>query len=102
MARIVIKPQSVVLWASQDDTSMWASQGKSWPVSTLAGRRLRAEFDRGGLVDLQVDGAEDDSSMTDQGDVDGNEFSALCADLLSEHLPTDHPAYEIAVAQHRT
>ncbi len=77
------------LWLSAADTWAWANRpGACWPCSTIAGRRLFAEFDgRGDLVDVAVDGkrGEDDG-------VDGNEFSAITSDHLRAKFGADHPA----------
>lgn len=92
--RTAIDQHGVTLWASARDTYAWAHRpGESWPCSQLSGRRVVACFDRNGLCDLSIDGGRGDQ------DVDGNELSALCADMLAARLPKDHPAYFVAVGQ---
>ena len=99
--RVKIDPNNVTLWASANDTSAWAARpGAHWPASTLAGRNFRADFDANGLYDLTVDGASFDAEgVYPHGDVDGHELSIICSDLLATRLPTDHPAYPVAVGQ---
>ena len=83
--RIQIQPSSFTVWLSADDTYEWANRpGKRWPCSQLSGKRVRAVFDRSGLVDLAIDGAD--------GDCDAGEFNAILADYLEGKLPADHPA----------
>ena len=66
------------VWASADDTYRWAHrEGAAWPCSTLADRRLRAEFQRGDLVDLDFNGGRGDQ------DCDAHEFNAFCDDIIS-------------------
>lgn len=93
--RVKITPTTVKLWASARDTYDWANRPeRRWPCSTLADSRVFAEFDSNGLLDLAIDGHSD-------ADCDAHELSALCADLLAPKLPETHPAYFVAVAQHR-
>jgi len=90
----MINADSVCLWASTRDTYDWATKtGAAWPCSTLSDRRIFAAFDSNGLYDIAIDGKDDTS------DFDVCEFNALCADLLAEKLPKDHPAYLVAVGQ---
>jgi len=72
----------------RDDTRAWASRpGAAWPCSTLAGRRVFAQFDReGDLIELLVDG------ILAGDDVDGHEFTAMSSDFLREEYGPDHPA----------
>jgi hypothetical protein len=92
-----INPRSVKLWLSSADTYRWAHKsGASWPCSQVSGRRLFAEFDSNGLLDLSIDGGRGDQ------DCDGNELSTICADHLRAKLPKGHPAFAVAVAQFAT
>ena len=100
MPQVLITPTNVVLKVSASETAAWAGdllprKHGAWPCSSLAGHRLVAEFNRGGLLDLRVDGREDSEDL----DLDGRELSALCADFLRGRLSPEHPAYEIAVGQ---
>jgi hypothetical protein len=66
---------TIKIWLSANDTYRWAHKaGAAWPCSTLSGRRVFAELDRGDLVDLAIDGKRD-------VDCDGNELNAILADL---------------------
>lgn len=92
--RIKYNNGDVTVWASAEDTYAWAHKpGARWPCSTLSGRRFAAVFDDNGLCDLTVDGrgAPDD--------IDGQELSCICADLLRDRLPESHPAWFVAVGQ---
>lgn len=96
--RVKVWESGVALWASANDTYDWAHKpGAAWPCSTLSGKRFSAAFDSNGLVELTVNG------RTINGhnyiEVDGSEFSAICADLLREKLPEDHPCYLVCVGQ---
>jgi hypothetical protein len=51
--RTMIFPGGVKLWLSTNDTYNWAH---NWPGSQLRGKSLFAEFDRGGLVDVAING----------------------------------------------
>lgn len=89
-----IDSRTAKLWLSASDTSDWADKpGASWPCSELSGRRLFAEFDRNGLLDLAIDGGRGSQ------DCAGNELSAICADHLRAVLPPSHPAFEVAMRQ---
>ena len=91
---VKIHSNSVQIWASADDTYDWAHKtGAAWPCSTLSGSRFFAEFDSNGLVDLTVDG------RIDTGDIDAHELSCICADLLADKLPKDHPCWLVVVGQ---
>ena len=106
-----VTPTGVTLWLSADDTYNWAAgknKGRawwggagSWPCSTLSGRRLRAEFDSNGLLDLTVDGRYSDceTGLYSGRWVDGWEFSAMAADFLKPTLDQSHPCYFVAVGQ---
>ncbi len=94
--RILDNGNSVVLWASARDTDEWATRpGAAWPCSTLRGKRFVAAFDSNGLYDLSVNGRDASD------DIDGHEFSAICADLLAVLIDADHPCYFVAVGQFR-
>ncbi len=93
--RIKTTDYGVTLWASADDTYEWAHRtSESWPCSELSGNRFMAEFHSGGLIDFTVNGGYIASTR-----VGSNELSAICADLLRDVLPTDHPAYFVTVEQ---
>jgi hypothetical protein len=88
----MIFDSGVKLWLSSNDTYRWATRpNASWPCSQLSGNRLFAEFDKGGLVDMSVNG----KSL----DVDANEFNAITSDFLATKLPADHACYFVAVGQ---
>ena len=90
--KIIIHPSCVKLWLSANDTCSWAHRpGQHWPCSQLRGRRVFAEFDRNGLVDLAINGKSTDC--------DANELNAITSDHLRAKLPKDHPAYFVAVGQ---
>ena len=75
--RTQITATGVKLWLSASDTYHWASR---WPCSVLSGRPLFVEYDRGGLVDLAVD-----------GDCPAHELTAIVSDILRGRLPAGHP-----------
>ena len=86
--RVSINDYSVKLWLSASDTYDWATRpGASWPGSALRSRRLFAEFDRNGLLDLSIDGGRGDQ------DCDSDELNAITSDYLAARLPESHPAY---------
>lgn len=92
--RLVVSESGFQVWISAQETADWARRpGESWPCSFLAGRRVFAEFDSGGLVDLVIDGGRGDQ------DAPGDEFSAMIADLVGNKLPQDHPTHFAAVGQ---
>ena len=74
--RIKQNEYGVKLWLSANNTYDWAHRpGVSWPCSTLAGKRVFAEFDNhGDLVDVAINGR--------LADCDGNEFNAITSDFL--------------------
>lgn len=87
---------AVTLWVSARDTYDWAHRiGAAWPCSTLSGKRFVATFDTNGLLDLTVNGRYPSESL----DIDGNELSAICSDLLRDRIPKDHSVYFVAVGQ---
>ena len=93
--KVSISSDQVTLWASANDTYEWAQQPfKRWPCSALSGHRFVATFDRNGLCDLTIDGRQNGGP-----EVMADELSAICADLLREKLPKDHPAWSVAVGQ---
>jgi hypothetical protein len=90
--KIKIHESCVKLWLSARDTYDWAHQpGESWPCSTLSDKRLFAEFDRNGLVDLAINGRSTNCDVT--------ELNAITSDFLRGRLPVDHPAWFVAVGQ---
>ena len=82
--RTQITDSGVKLWLSANDTHRWATRPRAaWPCSELAGKRLFAEFDQGGLIDLAIDGR--------MGDCPAHELTAIVSDHLRGKLPTGHP-----------
>jgi hypothetical protein len=71
------------LWLNDHDTYQWANRpGAKWPCSSIAGKRLYAEFEpNGDLVDMALDGDH-------SANVNGSELDAITTD----HLPENHPA----------
>ena len=63
----------------------------AWPCSELSGKRLFVEYDRGGLVDLAINGR--------MGDCPDHELSAIVSDHLRGKLPAGHPC-ETYLEQH--
>jgi hypothetical protein len=58
MARVKTSPHGYTqLWLSADDTWTWANRPNAkWPCSSIAGKRLYAEFEpNGDLVDMALD-----------------------------------------------
>ena len=55
----------------------------SWPCSEVAGKRLFVEFDKGGLIDLAINGRT--------GDCPAHELTAIVCDHLHDKLPAGHP-----------
>jgi len=65
---------------SASDTCKWAHRPTAqWPCSTLSGKRVQVVVDRGGIVDLAVNGR-------DGVDVDGVELDAIVSDNLPKNL----------------
>ena len=96
--RIKDNGNAVTLWASADDTYSWAHKdGASWPCSTLSGSRFCATFDTNGLLDLTVNGR----IPCEHSDLNGHELSAICADLIGDHIEPDHPVWFVTVGQFR-
>ena len=95
--RIKITQTTVKLWLSKSDTEAWATRpGMAWPCSSLRGKRLFAEFDRTGLLDLTINGQRN----TDKFDINGHEFSAITSDYIAVKLPETHPAFYGTVGQY--
>jgi len=93
--RVLDNGNSVVLWASANDTYDWAHKpGAAWPCSTLSGHRFVAAFDTNGLYELTVNGR-------DAPTIDGCEFNAITSDLLEQSgkVPEDHPVWFVTVGQ---
>ena len=90
--RTMIFDSGVKIWLSANDTHAWAHKaGAVWPCSELAGKRLFAEFDTNGLLDMAVNGRT--------SDIPADEFNAITSDHLAEKLPVDHPCHFVAVGQ---
>ena len=90
--RTQITDTGVKLWLSANDTYNWATRPRdSWPCSKLTGKRLFAEFDKGGLVVLAIN-----SRM---GDCSADELTAIVSDHLRGKLPAGHPC-EVYMEQH--
>jgi hypothetical protein len=82
--RILITENGVQLWLSANDTYNWATRPRdSWPCSKLTGKRLFAEFDKGGLIDLAINGR--------LGDCPAHELTAIVSDHMRGKLPVGHP-----------
>lgn len=63
------------LWLSRNDTYNWANRpGKAWPCSTLSGKSLFVELDKGDLVDIRINGH--------MGDCDSHELSCIIEDFI--------------------
>lgn len=91
--RVSFNAHGVSLWLSANDTATWADRpGARWPCSQLSGKRLFAQFDKGGLVDVTINGR---SGV----DCDVTEFNAITSDFLAAKLPQEHPAWFVAVGQ---
>ena len=70
---------TVNIWASSTDTYKWANRpGDSWPCSTISDKRLFIQLDKGDIIDLTVNGKQDN------GLIDGYELSAFINDILKE------------------
>jgi len=92
--RLRTEQNIVSVWLSANDTCNWAHKpGAAWPCSQLSGRRVFAEFDQTGLVELIINGGRGDQ------DCDSAEFSACVADHLAGKLPADHKCYDVVVGQ---
>lgn len=82
------------VWLSEVDTFDWPRRaGKAWPCSTLDGKRVRAEFNRNGLVGLKIDGKDAPD------DIDAHELNSMLADHLDGKLAQDNVAWFVAVGQ---
>jgi hypothetical protein len=82
--RTQITDSRVRLWLSANDTYRWATRPcAAWPCSELSGKRLFAEFDRDGLIDLTIDGCT--------GDCPAHELTAIVSDHLRGKLSAGHP-----------
>ena len=94
--RLAITRTGFTLWLSASDTYDWAHRsGQSWPGSQLSGRRIVAEYDDNGLLDLAVDGRDSDD------DLGADELNAIVHDHLIDRLPALHPAWDVTVGQFR-
>jgi hypothetical protein len=82
--RTQITDTGVRLWLSANDTYCWATRPRAcWPCSELSVKRLLVEYDRGGLVDMAVNGRI--------GDCPAHELTAIVSDHLGGKLPAGHP-----------
>jgi hypothetical protein len=82
-----VTPSTVKVWLSANDTYNWAHRpGQAWPCSQLSGRRVFAEFDSNGLIDVALDG------KSPAEDVDVTELNACMSDHIGV-LPAGHPAH---------
>lgn len=89
-----ISDHGLTLWASKRATANWANKpGAIWPCSTLAGRRLKVEFDRNGICDMSLNGRYADSGAP----VDASELNAFVWDMVSDVLPEEHPARDVLI-----
>jgi len=79
----------IQIWLTKDETAKWAS---NWPCSTISGKRLFAEFEENGLIDLKVDGKY-------SFDISADELNAISSDFISKEIDDDHPLYHITVGQ---
>ena len=87
---------AITVWLSRVETGNWADGwygNGSWPLSMLAGNRLKADFDTNGLLDLEIEG------RAAPDDLDGNEFNACVSYFVGQRLPQDHPCYFVVVGQ---
>ena len=93
--RVDIGTETVSLRLTADDTREWSRRPRaSWPCSFLAGKRLLAIFDGGGLCDLAINNGRGNQ------DCPADEFNAITSDFLrAGKLPTEHPAWFAAVGQ---
>jgi len=79
--RIKREGQTTKLWLSKHDTLRWATRPHDqWPNSTIAGRRLYAEFNGKDLVDYRLDGRQPFKFVGQFV----TEFNAIVADHLSD------------------
>lgn len=75
------------LWLSANDTYNWAHRHNAkWSCSTLANKRVYAEFDDGDLVKICINGKTD-------SDCDVFEFNAMIADLTEIQLDKQFGAW---------
>jgi hypothetical protein len=82
--RLQMTDSGVRLWLSANDTYNWATRPRdSWPCSELSGNRLFVEYDRGGLVDLAINGR--------LSDCPAHELAAIVSDHMRGKLPVGHP-----------
>jgi len=93
--RIETSLESFTIWLSASDTKDWATGYPCWPCSKLRGKRVRADFDTNGLLDLSVNGRPPTESL----DLDCTELNAIIADHLKGQLPKGHPCFFVAVGQ---
>ena len=86
---------AITIWLSARDTVEWATRpGAAWPCSTLRGKRLCADFDMSGLIDLTINGK-------DGADCDCHEFNAITSDFIETRITPDHLVWFVTVGQFR-
>tara|TARA_R110002020_G_C15831987_1_gene734290 strand:+ start:153 stop:431 length:279 start_codon:yes stop_codon:yes gene_type:complete len=83
-----INADSFSIVITKEETSLWAT---SWPCSILAGKRVMADYDTDGLLDLEVE-----SSLEE---IPSDELNAIVADHMKEHLPEGHPCHFMVIGQ---
>jgi hypothetical protein len=89
-----ITDSHIKIWLSANDTYEWANRpGESWPCSSISGNRLFAEFDKNGLLDLQVNGGYPEDILP------SDEFNAITSDFIKTRIDQNHPLYFITVGQ---
>jgi hypothetical protein len=91
-----ITQNCIKLWLSASDTYSWAhKEGATWPCSYFENKRVFAEFDSMGLVDLTING----NYPKEYEDIPTNELNALLNDYLKDKVPKDHALYSIIVLE---
>src|SRR5580692_7217824 len=82
-------PTPFTVWLSADDTARWATAHH--PTSAIRDRRVRALFNRTGLVDLAIDGGRGPRNPP------ADELTDLVHHFVAPVLPPDHPAWAVAI-----
>jgi hypothetical protein len=94
--RISITPDCIKLWLSASDTYNWAhKEGAMWPCSYFENKRVFAEFDSRGLVDLTING----KYPGDNEDSSSTELNAILNDHLKEKVSKDHKLYSVVIQE---
>ena len=65
------------IWLSANDTYDF---GRTWPCFGLRGKRVFAQFDKGGLCDISINGRD--------GDCDSHELDSIIWTLAGKRLKT--------------